>query len=712
MAVYEYKGVSYELADGISNEEALAKIKAYVGETPKETKAPEEKKDFAYNTTNPLLKGLLDIPVGVGQLFMKGAEGITSGFGLAPNKVSEAIGAESRGMDERIRQAEEKFKEANPDFSWGRLGGNIVGGVITAPATAITKAPMLARAAVQGAAGGAMQPVVTDDYWAAKGGQVATGTILGPLTEGGVKAVGALSGLVKGLTPKGREEALKKYLNELAGPERDKVVASLQDAAELVTGSRPTSAEALANIPSSAELVAAQAKLAKQPGVANKFASRSAEQQAARVRLIDKIAGTEAQRAAVAAKRSAVTSPLRETALEQSDVAGKLVTTLEKKIADDFNALAAAEQTAGMVGMAAKNKQATALAGKPGWLTAGDIAADAAERSSAYSGKAQTLRANARLKQYQLQSLEDNGFFPLRASDLVDQIDKAISGTTSDLSKDVLTNVRKTLLSKADENGILSSRDVYENVRKALNTDVASFLTQGEKYAAGGVPQQAAKTAGNIKSFIDSALDKSSDGTWSKYLGNYKAYSDKLNRMEVGDYLSKRLQTPLDAERAGVFATAVENAAGTIKKSTGIPRYDRLDQVLTPKETASVNAVLADLTRKVKAEQLASKVGRNEPGLVNPAGEIPQTLNKWVAWGKAAIEHLQRGNQKDFNAKMAELMLDPKQMATFMTTAVPKGRINEFTTALMKNMDEPTKAAFIQSFTVPTAAGMVGGTIE
>lgn len=658
----------------------IDEIAADLGEAPKEPAKPvAPAKETAYDTTSGIVKGLLDIPVGTAQLFMRGAEGITSGFGLAPNKVSEAIGAEAASMDERIKAAEEKFKAANPDFSWGRLGGNIVGGVITAPATAMTKAPMLARAAVQGAAGGAMQPVVTDDYWAAKSGQAVTGAILGPLTEGGVKAVGALSGLVKGLTPKGREEALKKYLNELAGPERDKVVAALQDAAELVTGSRPTAAEALANIPSSAELVAAQAKLAKQPGVANKFASRSAEQQAARVREIEKIAGTEAQRAAVAAKRNAVTGAQREAALGAADVAGDAVSGIESAMKKDYASLYDSM-----------------------WQETQNAA------NQRIAGTMRKLQQN----KAQLNALEQSGVFPIRADDIVSQIDKAIAGTTSDLSKDVLTNVRKTLLSKADENGILSSRDVYENVRKALNTDVASFLTQGEKYAAGGVPQQAAKTAGNIKSFIDSALDKSSDGVWSKYLNNYKAYSDKLNRMEVGDYLSKRLQTPLDAERAGVFATAVENAAGTIKKATGIPRFDKLEQVLTPKETASVNAVLADLTRKVKAEQLASKVGRNEPGLVNPAGEIPQTLNKWVAWGKAAIEHLQRGNQKDFNAKMAELMLDPKQMATFMTTSVPKGRINEFTTALMKNMDEPTKAAFIQAFTVPTAAGMVGGTIE
>jgi len=38
--VYEYKGASYELPDGLSNEAALAKIKASLGETEGEAPSP------------------------------------------------------------------------------------------------------------------------------------------------------------------------------------------------------------------------------------------------------------------------------------------------------------------------------------------------------------------------------------------------------------------------------------------------------------------------------------------------------------------------------------------------------------------------------------------------------------------------------------------------------------------------------------------------
>jgi hypothetical protein len=482
----------------------------------------------------------------------------------------------------------------------------------------------------------------------------------------------------------------------------------LQDAKELVTGSRPTVAEALANVPSAAELVAAQAKLAKQAGVAGKFAERTAEQQAARVRALQGIAGTEAERAAITAERNTVTGGMRESALDQANVAGPVFTKLEKEIADKFNSVAAAEQTAGMTGMAAATQQATAQAGKPGWLTAGDIAAEAAQRSGAYKGLASNLRKEAQLKEFQLGSLEQNGFFPLRAADITASIDSAIKGTISDQSKMVLQGVKEKILSKADDNGIINSRDLYENVRKTLNQDIATYLGQSERYASGGIPEQAAKAAGNVKNFIDAALNKSSDGLWTKYLDSYSAYSNKLNRMEIGDFLANRLQTGLDKERAGVFATAVENAANTIKKSTGIPRYEKLSQVLTDKEVGTVNNVLADLMRKSKADELASKVSKLEPGLPNVAAETPDVMLRTVTIAKSLIRYLQQGNQKEFNTKLAEMMMEPAAFAQFMTVGVPKGRIGELTSSMMKYMDEPTKAAFIQSFTVPAVSQELG----
>jgi hypothetical protein len=237
---------------------------------------------------------------------------------------------------------------------------------------------------------------------------------------------------------------------------------------------------------------------------------------------------------------------------------------------------------------------------------------------------------------------------------------------------------------------------------------VAKMLNLGDQYASGGIPQQAAKALGSAKQFIDASLNKSSDGLWSKYLTSYADYSKRLNRMEIGDYLSKSLNTPLGKETAGEFATAVENAAGTIKKSTGIPRFEKLSDVLSDSEISSVNNVLADLKRSTKAKELARKIDDLNIGGPEVLKEAPQLLDRTYTAMKAAVEYLQRGNADAYNRQMAELMMNPGALAQFMTVGIPKSRTNDFVSSMMKLMDAPTRAAFVQSFTVPSVAKEVG----
>jgi len=667
----------------------------------------------------------MELMFGAGSPIARTIKGAVVDPALAVNQLLASTGLFGkdikRGATQLVSDVEQATTEGrarvgSSGFDPYQTLGNVISpvnrlvGVTQAPLQGAGLMANIARSGSTGAALSALQPVnaPVEQFGERKLEQMATGFVLGPVVEGGVKAVGGLLNTLKGLTPTGRQEFMQKQLNELAGPDRTKVIEALRDAKELVSGSRPTAAQAISDIPSAVELAAAQSKLASKAKVAGEFQERLVEQQAARAREIQSVAGTEAQRAAVIAKREEVTTPMREAALEQTNLAGPIFTKLEKEISDKFNSLAAAEQTSGMTGLAATLQQAVATKGKPGWLSAGDIASEAAGRAKAYKELAGTLRGEAQLKQFQLNSLEQNGFFPLRASDLTDQLDKAIRGTVSDQSKAVLQGIRDKVVSKADENGLLNSRDVYENIRKISNQDVAKMLNLGEQYASGGIPQQAAKAIGSAKQFIDASLNKSSDGLWGKYLTSYADYSKKLNRMEVGDYLSKSLNTPLGKESAGEFATAVENAAGTIKKSTGIPRFEKLSDVLTPKEVASVNNVLADLKRDSKAKELARKVSALDIGGPEILKEAPQLLNRTYTVMKAAVEYLQRGNADAYNKQMAELMMNPGALAQFMTVGIPKGRTNEFVSSMMKLMDAPTRSAFIQSFTVPAAAKEVG----
>ena len=646
--------------------------------------------------------GTMELMFGAGSPIVRTIKGAVVDPLLGVNQLlasSGLFGQDVRqGATQLVRDVESATQEGrarvgSTGFDPFQLVGNVISPVnrLVGGAQAL-QAPGIAAAATRSAGTGALLAATApvdapvERFTEKKLEQVTLGAVLGPVLEGGVNALGAFAGLFKGLTAQGRKDVMREQLSTLAGPDSARVINALRDAKELVTGSRPTAAEAIADIPSAVELAAAQRKLASQSGTAGKFAERTVENQAARVRAIDEIAGTEAQRAALSAERTAVTGPLRETSLDMGDIVGVTLGNIDRQ----------ANQTVANLIEQVKSTlpplQQTSSAFK---LQANEMLASSKETANAF-------------KRAQVASLEKNGVYPLLASDITSQLDKAIKGTVSDQSKAVLQAVRDRIISKADENGIIGSRDLYENVRKISNQDVAKLLGLGEQYASGGIPQQAANALTNAKKLIDASLNKSSDGLWSKYLNSYKDYSDRLNRMEVGEFLSKKLNTPLDKERAGAFATAVENAAGTIKTSTGIPRFDKLSDVLTPKEVGTVNNVLADLSRASKANELARMVRNVETGLPDVTQGQPELLNRALTLGKAAFRFLQRGNAEAYNREMAELMLDPAAMAQFLSFAIPKGRIAETTSAMMKLMDDPTRAAFTQVFLIPAAAKEAG----
>ena len=715
--VYEYQGLSYQLPDGLTNEAALARIKASLGNSaPQEfTVQTLEGRNVGVDVQFPTAPSApapaptpqaevstMERMFGAGSPIARTVKGAIVDPALAVNQLLASSGLFGQGIKQGATQLVSDVESATQQgrarvgsegFDPYQLVGNVISPVnrLVGGAQAL-QAPGLAAAATRSAGTGALlgglAPVNTpvDQFAEKKLEQMTLGAVLGPILEGGVNALSSFAGLFKGLSAQGRQDVLREQLNTLAGPERSRVVDALRDAKELVTGSRPTAADAIADIPSAVELAAAQRKLASQSGVAGQFAERTAERQAARVRAVDNIAGTEAQRAAVEAKRGAVTGPMRETALDLNEIAGTTLGNIDRQ----------ANQTVSRLIQQVKENLTPLQQTSAGFkLTTEEL-------------RAASKDAANNLKKAQIDSLEQNGVFPLLATDITRQLDKAIKGTVSDQSRAVLQAVRDRVLSKTDENGIIGSRDLYENVRKISNQDIAKLLGLGDQYASGGIPQQAASALSNAKKLVDASLNKSSDGLWSKYLNSFAAYSKKLDRMEVGDYLSKKLQTPLDKERAGAFATAVENAAGTIKKSTGIPRFDKLSDVLTPKEVGTVNNVLADLNRTSKANELARMVRGVEAGLPDVTQGKPELLNRYITLGKAAFRFLQRGNAEDFNKQMTEMLLDPPAMAQFMTLAIPKSRVNETTSAMMKLMDDPTRAAFTQVFLIPATASEIG----
>jgi len=189
MAIYEYAGKTYELADGISNEMALSKIKASLGESP----TPPVQSAPATPASNgapdsSFLMGLKDPISGGAQLLPRGLEQLTSVGGIVPNMMSRFFGSEADRVDAMVKQEQAAFaaqREASggSGIDFGRVAGNILnpanllGGVRAAPVIA-------------GAIQGALQPATSDNFAQEKATQVGFGAVGGRVGELVAKGAG------------------------------------------------------------------------------------------------------------------------------------------------------------------------------------------------------------------------------------------------------------------------------------------------------------------------------------------------------------------------------------------------------------------------------------------------------------------------------------------------------------------------------------------
>lgn len=153
--------------------------------------------------------------------------------------------------------------------------------------------------------------------------------------------------------------------------------------------------------------------------------------------------------------------------------------------------------------------------------------------------------------------------------------------------------------------------------------------------------------------------------------------SRPINQMEVGQELEKRLVPALGEEagqRATVYAGALRDAPQTIKKATGQPRFESIEDVMTPRQAATLNAVQKDLARDQVATELA-KAGR--PAALERIGQaVPEAPPSGMF---SPVISVARGTYNRATGKATDKILDelalkmqnPQEMARIMRDAKP-----------------------------------------
>lgn len=669
------------------------------------------------------------------------AQGVFKGAVLNPAlAVTQVVGGE--GGRDYVKGMQEQYAQARKDA--GLSGFDIpemLGAVVSPinrlfPAVSSTSGAIRAgQYAGQGAVLGALTPAQdSENILNEKLQQMAVGGALGGALSGaidlgkGVYTAGRE--IVRPLTRKGQESILRDNLNEMAGAARPEILNALKTAKEIVPGSKPTMAEALADIPAATSLAAFQKSLEKNPkqGISASFSVRQADVANARKALLQKTGGTQDDLIEAIAQRTRATEPLREAALSQANIAGKLAPQFEQQIAQKFASKSKALQVAGQLDTEAAQlmrptvpvtdveRRLAEATGKP--IPEGSFRQGASfypvegmpkvpveyrpklnpdfenvlsnlEGATASKNIAAQRQAEMQFKKLQLQSLADNGFYPLRVNPIIENIDTVLKNpkyAASDVVSKTFDSLKQKLTTLSDpKTGVIDSGALY-TVRKEIGNDIKKFAGETQNWDAkltGGLEK-------NVKSYIDNAIEKAGNsGDWQKYLKTYQSESTKINQMQIAQALEKQLGTPLgNAERVAGFAAAIENAPNLIKRSTGQARFQKLDDILTKQQMTDFNSVLADVQREAKGDALAKLSNVDGQTLA----ELPNLLNRYAMVTNFVLKALKKDVTDDINRMAATMSTNPPLMAAFME-GIPKGKAEVIVKALWSKLTPENQAA-------------------
>ncbi len=196
----------------------------------------------------------------------------------------------------------------------------------------------------------------------------------------------------------------------------------------------------------------------------------------------------------------------------------------------------------------------------------------------------------------------------------------------------------------------------------------------------------------------------------------YAVDSAPINQNEVGRYLKAKLTSAADEtapQRAGVFAGAVRDAPGTIKRSlTGAPRYEKLLDVLTPQQVATVEGIRQDLANIARQELMAQKGATVGPSAMDTVSNsvqqasggktIPNPLSRVVTISNAILNRLEGKINKKLAIELADEMLNPQATARSLQRALlvdTKAKVKE---QLTNNLRPVAISGVVQNALTPS----------
>lgn len=529
-----------------------------------------------------------------------------------------------------------------------------------------------------GAGSGAATPVDdADNFWRNKIAQIGVGTGAGgiaPAAWEGVKAVGrgARNVAQPYMGDWGADQSAGRLANAAAGDKADDIINLLRNPQTIVPGSAPTSGQVA--VPANrAEFNALQElAAARKPSEYRGPLGIEGQQNAARLAAMNSIGGSPLEIEAAMTQRAAATKPMRETALENANVAGVKGPQLEQRLQQQQGSVVNALQDTGRFQTTAAQMENRGnnffpVEGMPrvsGKYSVFPERVAEAENAAADTARIlQTRKAQKGLTQYQLDSLSAHGYYPLEGNAVSKRIEATMTQPglrASDVVQKTLGDIKEKISSLTNEKGVIDSKDLY-TIRKEIGNTIDKYskeTSNWDKRLTSGLER-------NVQRFIDDAIEGAGGSGWKDYLAQYAGMSKRIDQMKMGDELTKKLISPLSDEskqRAGVFAGALRDSGPDLQRT------------MNPAQLRTLGNVRDDLARDATHTDLARAGNKKAMEITGQAvPEAPPTgmFSPLISVARGTYNRLSGKATDKIMDDLATIMQNPRRLAEVMEKAKP-----------------------------------------
>lgn len=549
---------------------------------------------------------------------------------------------------------------------------------------AATTAGRIGQGALVGGLAGASEPVSDpNNYWSNKATQVGTATLGGalvPTVWEGSKLIGrGVRNVVQPyLGEWGADRAAGRLANSVAGDRAPQVIQNLQNPQTIVPGSNPTAGQAA--VPAgSAEFSALQNIVGQKDPSKYGVAGITGEQNQARINALRSVAKTPEDIYNAEMALNASTKPLRETALENANIAGtkgpQLAEAIASKRADsagaveDVRRLAIAKQLAEDTAQSGRGRlgadsQPIGMPRAGAKYSYGQELSDLADRHMGGAADLSVQRgAEARFLEMQKNSLAAHGLSPLEGNSVAN----SISGTmnqpglrASDVVQKVLGNVRDKIKSLTNEHGVIDARDLY-TIRKEIGNTIQTY----SKETGNWDKRLTSSLEGKVQKYIDDAIEGAGGVGWKDYLSSYAKQAKKIEQMKLGQELEQKLVPALSDEakqRAAAYANALRETTPDMAET------------FTARQAKTLGSVKSDLERDAMLKALGSEGKQAAYERIGAAVPQQGTLGVFspkISAARAIYNRFSGQATEKILSDLAKNMDNPQKIADMMQKAKP-----------------------------------------